>query len=550
MGELGRKPSESTSRYDSEQYNRTGSRYSTEQYNRTTSRYDKTGKNGSDNKGAERAAKTKEAAKSAADAAVGATKEAVYGVDRIVERLAAQASELGSKKLALLIAGVAAVGSWIGGSVYYSGHYYPGTTIFGKDCTHQTAEEVREQIEDTVQGYRLAITERGGDQNLIYASQVDLSYVDDASLESALSNQKSLLWPFRLGTGKDTQVVVKTVYDAEKANKLMDKLPAMDTKTMVAPEDAYITIKDNLLVIEPEIMGTTLDREKTKTLITKALDEGVTTLGLDEEECYINPAVYADDEALNAEVNAKNPLLGADFTLDFGDRSKHFNTEFVLEFLRKNEDGSYSVSPEAVWDYTAKLASEFDTYDTERTFYTSIGTTEHLYGGDYGWQLEQDETAQTILDAIRNKVTGTVEPIYTHVAMDRSENDIGDTYIEICIARQEMWLYKYSELIVDTPVVTGNPSKHNDTPAGGVWAIDGKYTNFTLVGEGYRTPVDYWMPFNGGVGIHDLKSRAYFGGTIYLTNGSHGCVNTPLQAVRTIYENVEAGTPVIVYMGD
>ena len=112
---------------------------------------------------------------------------------------------------------------------------------------------------------------------------------------------------------------------------------------------------------------------------------------------------------------------------------------------------------------------------------------------------------------------------------------------------QEMWCYKDGELIVDTPVVTGNPNKGNETPAGGVWAIDAKMQDYVLRGEGYASPVDYWMPFNGDVGIHDMQNRAYFGGSIYLTNGSHGCVNTPYDAAQTIYNTVSIGTPVIVY---
>ena len=50
-----------------------------------------------------------------------------------------------------------------------------------------------------------------------------------------------------------------------------------------------------------------------------------------------------------------------------------------------------------------------------------------------------------------------------------------------------------------------------------------------------------------GVGIHDLTKRTAFGGDIYLTNGSHGCVNTPLDAVATIYNNIEINTPIVVY---
>ena len=111
-------------------------------------------------------------------------------------------------------------------------------------------------------------------------------------------------------------------------------------------------------------------------------------------------------------------------------------------------------------------------------------------------------------------------------------------------------MYKEGKLIVDTPVVTGNPYKNNDTPSGGVWRVYDIQRNVTLRGVDYRTPVDYWIGFNGGVGVHDLQSRYYFGGQIYQGSGSHGCVNTPLAAVKLIYQAVEYGTPVIVYQDE
>ena len=95
--------------------------------------------------------------------------------------------------------------------------------------------------------------------------------------------------------------------------------------------------------------------------------------------------------------------------------------------------------------------------------------------------------------------------------------------------------------------MTGNVNKGKATPSGGVWAIDAKMTDYTLVGPDYRCPVKYWMPFNEDVGLHDLSSRYYYGDDIYLYAGSHGCVNTPLEAVQQIFDVVSVGTPVIVY---
>ncbi|MGK0467328.1 MAG: lipoprotein-anchoring transpeptidase ErfK/SrfK [Clostridium sp.] len=55
------------------------------------------------------------------------------------------------------------------------------------------------------------------------------------------------------------------------------------------------------------------------------------------------------------------------------------------------------------------------------------------------------------------------------------------------------------------------------------------------------------MPFNGGIGIHDANWRGSFGGNIYKTSGSHGCINSPYYLAKAIFNNIEAGIPVVCY---
>ena len=85
------------------------------------------------------------------------------------------------------------------------------------------------------------------------------------------------------------------------------------------------------------------------------------------------------------------------------------------------------------------------------------------------------------------------------------------------------------------------------TSPAGTYGITYKQRNATLRGENYETPVSYWMPFNGGIGFHDAYWRSRFGGTLYRTGGSHGCVNLPPSSAKKIYSLVEQGTPVICY---
>ena len=68
--------------------------------------------------------------------------------------------------------------------------------------------------------------------------------------------------------------------------------------------------------------------------------------------------------------------------------------------------------------------------------------------------------------------------------------------------------------------------------------------------EEYESDVKYWMAFYEGQGLHDASWRSSFGGNIYKHNGSHGCVNIPLDKAEALYDMVEVGTPVVMFYGE
>ena len=83
----------------------------------------------------------------------------------------------------------------------------------------------------------------------------------------------------------------------------------------------------------------------------------------------------------------------------------------------------------------------------------------------------------------------------------------------------------------------------------GIFPIAYKESPATLIpaNETNGTPVQYWMPFFDGQGLHDATWRSSFGGNIYQTNGSHGCVNLPPAVAEVIFNNVDTGAPVVLY---
>ena len=114
------------------------------------------------------------------------------------------------------------------------------------------------------------------------------------------------------------------------------------------------------------------------------------------------------------------------------------------------------------------------------------------------------------------------------------------------MTQQKLYCYKAGELLLETDIVTGNMRRNWDTPVG-VNFVYAKQKNRILRGQGYASPVDYWMPVKGAIGIHDADWRKEFGGEIYLKNGSHGCINIPPENMPIIYDNYEIGTPVIMF---
>lgn len=138
------------------------------------------------------------------------------------------------------------------------------------------------------------------------------------------------------------------------------------------------------------------------------------------------------------------------------------------------------------------------------------------------------------------------EDMYGYVRRNCTSR-IGNKAVVVDIDNQRLTLYENNRIVVETDVVTGTLGVY-DTPTG-MYYIKNKVTDTSLVSEkyGYNQPVDYWMPFNGGIGLHDADWRSKFGGDIYIKDGSHGCVNIPSKYADDVFDNVDYKTRVIVH---
>ena len=213
-----------------------------------------------------------------------------------------------------------------------------------------------------------------------------------------------------------------------------------------------------------------------------------------------------------------------------------------IELKEKEVD----VDAEKVREYIVELAKKYDTFGSSRKFKTNTGNIITTNGGTYGWMTHRGKTTDALIQHIKAGEDKTIEPVYSYTALSRNSDDIGTSYVEIDLYQQMVYVYINGELKVKTPTVTGNIAQGHNTPRG-VDAITYKQNGAVLRGEDYASPVKYWMPFNGDVGLHDADWRTSFGGDIYKTNGSHGCINLPPGNAKSIFDLVYPGMPVIVH---
>lgn len=436
--------------------------------------------------------------------------------------------------------------AYAGGVVYFSKHFFSGSKINGLDSAGKTVKEVERDMESQIASYELVIKEREDKTETISAAKIGMQYVDDGKIKELKKQQNPFTWFLSFIHAKDYTMSATTTYDEAAVKAAVDQLAVVQDENMVKPVNAHLEGTENGYEIIPETLGTEVDKEKVKAVVLDAIERGASEVNLEEAGCYTSPEVLSTDEKLAKQQEEGNKFLNVTVTIDFADRQEVVNKDVMKDWLVVGEDGSLDLSHEKAKAYVQELKYEYDTFGSSRQFTTAYGETITVSGGDYGWVIAPNDTTTKILDAIKSGESQTITPEYTYSAYRREKDEIGNTYVEISLSRQHMWFFKDGQLLVSTDIVTGNHNRGWDTHTG-VYAIMYKERDATLVGEGYNSSVTYWMPFYANTGIHDATWRSSFGGSIYMNNGSHGCINTPYDQAEKIFNNIEKGVPVVVY---
>lgn len=442
----------------------------------------------------------------------------------------------------------ASAGVYIYKGQQYKHVFFPNTVINGIDASGKSVEEVKALIASEIDGYVLTIEERDGETEQIAGDDIGLHSEFDGSLETLLEAQEPMKWWSLQKEEKTYEIETMVVYEEELLMEKVDGLRCFSEELVRAPENAYLSdyVSGQGYAIVPETRGNLLVKETAVAGIVDAIHNLQPSVSFEELDAYEKAEITSTDEELVKVADSLNKQAGVTVTYQFGDKTEVLNGDTIHAWLSVNADKTIGLDRDAVAAYVKSLASKYNTAYQPKTLKTSYGKTVTIKKGFYGWRINQGEETNQLYNIIRSGESQTREPVYSQTAASHGANDYGDTYVEINLTAQRLFFYKDGKLLVEADFVSGNASKNYDTPAG-AYPLTYKERNATLKGEDYATPVSYWMPFNGNIGMHDANWRSSFGGSIYKTSGSHGCVNLPPSAAKTIYENISAGMPVLCY---
>lgn len=425
---------------------------------------------------------------------------------------------------------------YFGMALYFMSHFYFGTQINGINVSLKSVDNAKKQMISELKSYKLNLKEIGGKNEQIIGSEIDLGYTPENAFDNFKDNQNPFEWVSALFSPDSSSMTIGISYDENLLKEKVNQLSCFNSSNVIDPKNPSFKYTDKGYVIVDEVNGNKVNKDILYEHITDALIKGQDELDLEASGCYIVPQYTSKSQKVLDIRNLLDKYISSKVTYTFDEANALLDGSEISKWLTVDENLNVAIDEKKMKSYLSVLSDSYAETGKITNFTTSSGKTINISGGDYQWMINTEKEAQYLSSAIKEGKSATRKPTYIQ----------NTTYVEIDLTRQHLWFYKNGSLFVQGDIVSGNTSLNRGTPTG-VYSLKYKKRNAVLKGPGYAAPVDYWMPFVNGVGIHDATWRHKFGGNIYKTDGSHGCINCPYSLAKKIFENIGAGTPVICY---
>ena len=430
--------------------------------------------------------------------------------------------------------------------------YYPQNTIINEvDCSGMTMANAKEALTKKWNQQEFTISSDG--ETIAVLKDMSFTYaIDDDLLEILDKGHSRPIITALFKQNQDLTIEMTPAAWTKNFNRQIENLPIYDNDNPVATENAYVSMETNEFKIIAEIYGNDIDTSVLKNTVTALIADDTWELEYNEENFYVQPTLKKDSEEILKRQEYCKTYLSHVITYTFGSKTQVISPTQMNEMLSADSNGKITIDEDAVSSFVKALADTHNTVGTVRAFPSTLRGTVYIGGGTYGYTINESAEIEQLTSDLKGLKDVTREPVYAKKGLSWENGDIGNTYVEVDLANQQLWYYLNGECIVSCPIVSGCVETKHQTVRG-IFPLAYKTRDVTLKGGNeeddtdYESDVRYWMPFYGDYGLHDADWRTTFGGEIYKTAGSHGCINMPIPSAETLYNNISPGCPVIVY---
>lgn len=427
---------------------------------------------------------------------------------------------------------------------FMQGHFMYNTYIEGVNCSLLTVEDAKLTLETSLKERKMILKFENDKQYEVEYSDFDFHALNSEELAEILTTQNILDFNRKEYSLTDTFTINQV-----KLEKYLTNIEELQPENMIKSQNASLQFNsDQLLEIVPEIYGNYIEFEEACEVVKKSILSGEENVDFTARR--LEPEIVSTNSNLQRQQKTINSILETTINFELSDKSIYtLDKGIMAEWVYQTEDGFYEIELENnILNFIRNLNQEVSKVNSSMKFSaTDLGDVDVLLQNNVKALVNEEAEFDKIMEELGTATTINRSPIYDKKLLQ----DNFDTYIELDITRQKVWMYVNGKCILNTLCVTGSVGGGHFTPTG-IYYLTYKTTNATLRGYNddgsrYAAKVSYWMPFNGDIGFHDASWRHKFGGEIYKTGGSHGCVNLPSEAAKTLYQNIDSTIPIIIY---
>ena len=445
---------------------------------------------------------------------------------------------------------------------FYQTHFLEGTTVNGVDISNRTPDEAENYLKSTLEDYHLTVTSREGDTLSLSGDEIGMESNVAVDFDTMLAKQDPQTWKKPENTSFETDLFF--TYDEALLKKWFDKTEYFHRTDRIANREASLNYADYTYTYTEQIQGNRIDADKMYEAIHHAVDVLNTELNLEKTDGYVDkllPVLNAKEvEKIKANTETLNNHLKTRIVYNLGEGiTETVDRTLIGQCYSLDSKNDIQFDQAPLSNFIAQMKAKYDTYGATRQITTATGTVRTLVGGTYGWIMDYDSSLAVLTNMVQtDESSDGMDFIYTQKAQSHTAQDFGNTYVEVDLDDQFVYIWRNGVIETGFPCVSGDAHVKDHYTWEGTYYVAVMERNHIMRGERdangvpeYEIPCQYWMNFipSVGIGLHDLR-RSQYGGQIYLYDGSHGCVNLSIPDAKLLYEEYcYVGLPVLTYGG-